>query len=73
MTTVTRYVSHNPHEAESPGSGFPSYEDLCAQIEALTKCLEECLEEIVAGIEELGAEVDDDPTVMMVRAALNGG
>ena len=39
MTTVTRYVSHNPHEAESLGSGFPIYEDLCARIEVLTDAL----------------------------------
>jgi len=27
---ITRYVHHDPRAVESPGAGFPSYEDLMA-------------------------------------------
>jgi len=28
---ITRYVHHDPRTTESPGAGFPSYEDLVAE------------------------------------------
>ena len=28
---VTRYVHHDPQAAESPGAGFPGYDDLVAE------------------------------------------
>ena len=36
---LTRYVHHDPQAVESPGAGFPSYEDLCARIEVLEEAL----------------------------------
>lgn len=37
---LTRYVHHNPLVVESPGEGFPSYEDLVAENARLREALE---------------------------------
>jgi len=45
VKTFTRYVHHDPQAAESPGAGFPSYEELCDVNEALNILLGRCEEE----------------------------
>lgn len=66
MTTVTRYVSHNPHEADDPGLCFPSYEDLCARIEVLTEAMNRIADVTERWTDSLVSQVNE-----IARAALN--
>jgi len=40
MTRITRYVHFDPRAVESPGDGFPTYEDLVAENARLRMALE---------------------------------
>ena len=75
---LTRYVHHDPRAVESPGAGFPSYEDLLADNTRMRAALD-LVEDYL--IERVDCDCDQDGFIpndemrlkMSIEWELNGG